>query len=140
MGSLRQPELRSRTGAVVAAGVLLLVAGCTVQTSHAPPAGTATLRWSIRGAFDPGDCYAYAAATMQILVYDSDGAYLEDIEASCTAFGTTTALDAGWYSATMQLLDAAGRPVSTLLDTSSFDVHPATDVLIDTDFPDSSFY
>lgn len=140
MSSLPQRQLRSRGGAVVAAGFLLLVAGCTAQASHGHPASTATFRWSIRGAFDSRDCYAYAASMMQILVYDSDGANLEDIEASCSAFGTTTALNPGWYSATLQLLDAAGRPVSTVLDTGPFDVHPDNDVLIDTDFPDSSFY
>jgi hypothetical protein len=75
-----------------------------------------------------------------VLVYDNRGAYVEGTSASCTAFTTTTVLNAGWYSATMQLVDVGDRPVSTLLDTETFAVVPGTDAFVDTDFPADSFY
>jgi hypothetical protein len=77
---------------------------------------------------------------MQVVVYDNRGAYIEGKSASCTGFGTTTVLEAGWYSATMQLVDVNNRPISTLLDTGTFAVVAGADVLVDTDFPADSFY
>jgi hypothetical protein len=136
---LRRSRGRQRANAAIAA-VLLVVAGCTNQTSHAPPAGTATFRWSIREGFVPEDCDASGATTMEVLVYDSGGARLVEIDASCTSFSTTTVLQAGSYSATLQLVDARGRPVSTVLDTGTFDVVPDADVLLDTDFPADSLF
>jgi hypothetical protein len=77
---------------------------------------------------------------MQVVVYDARGAYFEGTSASCTGFSTTTVLEAGWYSATMQLVDVNNRPLSTLLDTGAFAVVAGADVLVDTDFPADSFY
>jgi hypothetical protein len=77
---------------------------------------------------------------MEVVVYDSRGAYLEATSASCTAFSTTTVLNAGWYSATMQLVDVNSRPVSTGLDTEPFAIVAGADIVVDTDFPADSFY
>jgi hypothetical protein len=139
MNRIGSPPL-GRAGIAAGALSLLLVAACGGAGSHGPHMGTATFQWSLQERFVPADCYAWAASAMEVVVYDAHGVYVEGTSASCTAFAATTALAAGWYSATLQLADDAGRPVSTALDTGPFAVSAGADVLIDTDFPADSFY
>ena len=77
---------------------------------------------------------------MRVVVYDDHGIDVEGTNASCAAFSTTTVLDEGWYSATLQLVDVNDSPVSTRIDTEMFAVVAGADVLVDTDFPAESFY
>ncbi len=118
--------------------VLLTSTGCMIVTDE--PTGTATLRWSIDQRFDARDCYFHRAANMQVSIYEAGGHYVTRTAAPCGAFSTTVRLSTGWYGASMVLVDAAGYAVSTTLDVPAFRVYRDGDMLVDTDFPSSSFY
>src|SRR5262249_7236176 len=85
---------------IVALGLALLgalpAAGCAV--SSAPP-GRLTLRWSIAGGFDPGECDAKRATTLDVLVYDDSGGFQGEYVADCATFGTTIDLPPARYTA-----------------------------------------
>lgn len=130
--------MKPRTTAALFAiiGATFLLSTDCVSDHH----GSVSVRWSIQGQFDPHLCTAFSASTMRTTIYDYYGYYVTEDHAPCFAFITTIPLHQGTYTATQELLDAIGRPVSTTLDLQRFDIWDGNDVLLDTDFPASSFF
>jgi len=81
--------------------------------------GTATLAWSIDGGREPAACAAHNATFVRLFIrYEDDGGF-EDV-VSCTRFASRYVLHRGWYTATLELLDAAQAPVSVPRDAGTF--------------------
>jgi hypothetical protein len=131
-----------RTLAVAATVTLApLVAGCMiVADDHVEDTGTVTFRWSLEEGYDPRSCAYFRASEISIEVYDRYGNYETAATAPCTYFTRTLTLWSGRYSASLTLLDANGRAVSTRVDTGPFVIDANRGVLIDSDFPGVSFY
>src|SRR4051812_14363049 len=83
-------------------------AACTVHSDDdhyydGPSTGTVTVRWTIDGAPDPGQCQLSGSASLSITIdgTSASNAYTQD----CTALATTIELPPGSYAATLHLED-----------------------------------
>lgn len=126
-------------------GILgLVVAGCTAEVTTAPTvapqAGSVTLRWSVDGSFDPAACDAFNVDTARVDIYDAGGQPILTRFVDCRAFRATITLDPSRYSARLQMVDSGRNPLSTSIPISSFTIIGNSDLVIDTDFPRSSFF
>jgi len=74
------------------------------------------------------------------VIFDVSGNLVFRAIPPCESFGLTVTLFPATYTASLTLLDANGRAVSTTLNTAPFDVFPGRGVLVDTDFPETSFF
>lgn len=133
--------------AACAALCLPLAAGCTVNTSNDPAptvvpatAGTFSVRWSIGGSFDPAQCDRYRAVTLDLRVYDSAGAFVQQQLVACSAMQSSVSLNPGSYTGTMTMTDGANTARTTTLNLRPFSVQSGATTTGDTDFPADSFY
>ena len=138
---------RLRILAACAALCLPLAAGCTVNTNSDPnppvaPIGTGTfsVRWSVGGSFDSSQCDRYRAVTLDLRIYDSAGAFVQQQLVACGAMQTTVSLNPGSYTGTMTLTDGANTARTTTLNLRPFSVQSGATTTGDTDFPADSFY
>lgn len=102
--------------------------------------GSVTLRWSVDGSFDPGACDAFAVANARIDIYDANGQPISTTFVDCRAFSATIDLNAGRYSARLEMVDEANSPRSTSLPIQPFTIVSGTNLNIDSDFPRDSFF
>src|SRR5258708_18310725 len=125
---------------VIVGSACLVLSSCIIEhrVYHAP--GTATIRWSVEGSFDPRACDAQAAATAAVDVFYADGGLVASATPYCSYFDEGFALGDGWYSAAVTLLDRNGAPVSTTVRVPPFSVRSDFDTPVEVDFPPSSFY
>lgn len=117
--------------------------GCTVESTAPPPvivrAGSVIIRWSIDGTFDPNQCFQGSADRISVTVTDLGGALIGEFVAPCQDFSTRIDLAPGSYQADAALVGASGvRTTSVLIDP--FTVVSGTDLVLDIDFPASSFF
>jgi hypothetical protein len=125
-------------------------AGCSITTSSEPPVvtvpagnGTLTLRWHFDGVDDPGVCRvcpAYGATTLELVIYDENGAQVTTVNAPCEGLSVSVVLPDGTYSADATLIDAAGNSRTLTKPLHAIVVVGGTDLAIDLDFPRGSFF
>jgi hypothetical protein len=121
-------------------------AGCSVTATREPPVvtvspatGSLTLRWHFNGVDDPAVCSAYAATTLELVVYDETGSQVTTVNAPCETLSVSLALQDGTYSADATLVDAAGNSRTLTKPLHAIEVVAGTDIAIDLDFPSGSF-
>ena len=120
-------------------GSAVALASCVVHTSSYARPGTASIRWSVEGSFDPRACDAHAAASAAVDIYYAGGGLASSVTPYCTDFGASVSLADGSYTASVTLIDPRGAPVSTTVDVPPFNVTSNYDTPVDVDFPPDSF-
>jgi hypothetical protein len=119
--------------------------GCSVAFSPAPPPielaageGSMTVHWSVVGTFDPAQCDAFGATTMEVIIYDASGHEFAHANAPCDAFSVSVPLPEGTYSAEATLIDPVANARSVTKPLQAIQVVAGTDLAIDLDFPPGS--
>lgn len=108
--------------------------GCVIEANdlRAPRYGTATVGWTIGGRADRSRCASEGAAQARVVLERATP--IADERVPCTAFARRWAVEHGWYTATVTLVDASGAPVSATHQTASFYVRSDEDTLVTVDF------
>lgn len=119
--------------------------GCIVESDPGPPVvsrgyGLLTVIWTVEGTDDPALCGFVGADTIDIFVERANGGTEAHVSDLCEAFETSVELRPGGYFADAQLLDVGGHPITTIADLGYFDIYGGDELIIDADFPPSSFY
>ena len=128
--------------ALATAGVVTGCGGGGEATITTVPdrAGSLTLRWSVDGSFDPRACDAFGVANARIDIYDAGGQPLTTTFVDCRAFTATIDLNAGRYSARIEMVDGGNQARSTSVPIQPFTIVSGTNLNIDSDFPRDSFF
>jgi hypothetical protein len=106
---------------------------------EAIPPGALTVQWTIAGGTDPDACAVYGADTFELVVFDAFGDFVVETNDPCEAFVTTFDIDDGLYDADATLVDRADRAATTTVTLDALDVIGGTELVVDVDFPISSF-
>jgi len=130
-------------GAIALASFALLCTSCIIHTDddddyYGRRTGSVTLRWTIDGAPDPGQCQL--SASPRIFITILAGPSPLDYTQDCTALSTSIELPGGTYSGTVHLEDASGAPRTTDINLVPFDIVEGSNLDIPIDFPADSFY
>ena len=137
---------RVRRAAVVS-GVLaasLCAQACIFETSDARPpaaAGRLIMRWTVDESTDPSHCSMGGADDFDIVITRSTGEQFGEYKAPCTDFETTISdliLNATFFG-DATLVTATNEQRTTTIHVDPFVIHSA-DLVIDVDFPASSFF
>jgi hypothetical protein len=126
----------------------IATAGCTDEYVRKPapePAATTTsgaltVDWTVRGTTDPQQCVSASAAAIEITVLDASNKSVGRFQQSCGAFATSISLDAGIYSASARMLDAAGAARTRAVNLESLTIHAQSQLLTPIDFPATAFF
>ena len=102
------------------------------------PVGTLTLRWRVAGTTRPSVCDAYAATTLELVIYDAGGNRMATEYAPCASFALTLALPDGTYSAEATLVDPHANARSVTRQLAAIEVVSRSDLAVDLDFPPRS--
>jgi hypothetical protein len=142
---MRVVEVIGTFGLSVALG--LVGTGCVVDNS-APEcvgqgcyvgAGDVILSWSIDGDGSGALCASHDAAQIEVKIVDVNNNPVDDWQLPCTTGGADETLPAGDYTATAQLEDASGKPITTA-DPSQIAIYAGySSVPLDFDFEEDSF-
>jgi len=102
--------------------------------------GSLTVRWMVDETTDPNTCIMGNAASLDVVLTTAGGQFAGEFQAPCTNFSTTISpLVPGNYDGRAQLLDGYGNPRTTIVTIHPFDIIDSTNLVIDLDFPASSF-
>jgi hypothetical protein len=102
------------------------------------PIGTLTVRWSIDGLRDPLDCLDFGVDRLELRLYEG-GSLIDEVEPLCEDFSTTIEMFDGIYDGDATLVDGFDEAVTLTEPLDNIDIIAGTDLLIDIDFPISSF-
>lgn len=121
------------------------LSGCIVDSDPDPVVvtrgyGLLTVFWTVEGTDDPAMCGFEGADTIDIFVERASGGTAAHVSDLCEAFETSVELRPGGYFADAVLLDVAGRPITTTVDLGYFDIFGGDELIVDADFPPSSFF
>lgn len=133
-----------RLTAILASSAVAAATGCFVDTDPPPPiivdtSGSAIIRWSINGTFDPSQCLQFAVDRLQFTVFTLGGGFVGEFVAPCQDFSTRVDLRPGRYVADAVLVGVGGV-ATTVVAIDPFTVIGGTDVVLEIDFPASSFF
>lgn len=141
-------SLNARTLAAAAglAALSTMGLGCAVQASadpapvYAPADGRLTLRWTIDEINDPNTCAMGGASAIDVQVINAGGTLAGEYQGRCDAFATSISpLAPGGYTANAFLIDGASRARTTPVAIDPFTIASGQELVIDIDFPASSF-
>lgn len=133
------PAAALRGMRIMAVLALVGLGGCLVVADR-PNTGYLTVNWSIEGTYSPSLCGYYVVDAMEVVVYDRYGDFVTEVEAVCEAFGVSIELYPGFYTADVTLVgfrDEAATVTHALYDLR---VARDSDLVVDIDFPPSSFF
>ena len=123
----------------------LPLTGCFVESDPDPVIvsrgnGLLTVTWTVDGTDDPAICGFEGADSIDIFVERSNGGMAAHVSDLCEAFVTSVELRPGSYFADAILMDPGGHPITTAVDLGYFDIYGSDELIIDVNFPSSSFY
>jgi hypothetical protein len=102
--------------------------------------GQLTLRWTVDEMADGNVCIMGQAAAIDIVLTTTDEQPAGEYQAGCSDFSTNvSALTPGGYVGAAHLIDGAGRARTTTLRINPFSIVSGSRLVIDIDFPASSF-
>jgi hypothetical protein len=102
--------------------------------------GQLTLRWTVDEVADPNACIMGQAAAIDIVLSTTDEQPAGEYQAACSDFSTNVStLQPGGYVGAVHLIDGAGRARTTTLQINPFTILSGSRLVIDIDFPASSF-
>lgn len=127
-----------------------LSSGCFIDADADPDyvpagAGEMTLLWTVDNTEDPGACDYYAldpsvGMDLELVVFDNAGRTVVVDQFACESFGVTITLRSGWYDAEVTMVDPiSAEAASTTLPLYDIEVLPREEIVLDVDFPPSSF-
>jgi hypothetical protein len=102
--------------------------------------GLLTVTWTVTGTDDPDACAFEGADAIDIYVERSRGGTAAHVGDACEAFVTSVELPPGTYVGDAVLTDPGGHTITTAADLGYFDIYGGDEVIVDVDFPPSSFY
>ncbi len=102
------------------------------------PPGTLSVEWTIAGAFDPASCALIGADAMELVVFDSFGQFVTEVNAPCESFFLTIDLEPDVYFADATLVDVADNAVTVTSPLDNLDNISGTELAISVDFPPGS--
>ncbi len=123
---------------------VLVGTGCVAEATTTPvyePAayGDIILTWSINGDASGIQCAPHGAALVEVKITDPQGGLVDDWQMDCTGEGTDETLAFGAYTASAQLEDVNGDPITTAA-SAPFQISAGySSAPIDFDFSESSF-
>jgi hypothetical protein len=138
------------SGLLTCALAALSLTGCFVEASplgtsrggpppfHAAVSGTVTVTWTVQGVARPVTCSFFNAAALELIIYDASGREIRRDTAPCSRFTLTSSLLPGTYHGVATLIDARQRARTTSLPIPNIVIKPASDLVIDIDFPQGS--
>ena len=150
----KHPSIRWNRGTRAAGWLLggclaLGSAGCFFEASSdtgpAPPPvvqpspGRLELRWTVDEVTDPNVCIQSQAPTLDVVVTTTDGQFVGEFQAACTAFATSVTLSPGSYAGSARLLGPSGQARTTTLNINPFNIVDNSALVVDIDFPADSF-
>jgi hypothetical protein len=97
-----------------------------------------TVEWTVDGANDSEVCFDFDAEYAYVTVESRYGVEAEDT-VLCDRFGIDFYVLPGDYWATVQLLDRAERPITTVVETDTYPLYEGDREYVVADFPPSSF-
>jgi hypothetical protein len=101
--------------------------------------GDVLLSWSIDGDGSGALCASHDAAQIEVTITDATGQTIDDWPVPCVAGPTDETLPPGVYTATAQLQDASGHPITTA-DPAQVAIYAgASSAPLDFDFEENSF-
>jgi hypothetical protein len=123
----------------------LPLTGCIIDDDPDPVVvtrgyGLLTVAWTVEGTDDPSVCAFEGADTIDIVVERAEGGREAQVSDPCESFVTSVELPPGDYVADALLVDAGGRPITTAVDLGYFEIYGDDELVVDADFPASSFY
>jgi hypothetical protein len=123
---------------------LALTSACVITTDDPVYVergnGLLTLEWTLGGTTDPGECDATDADVIEISIRQSGGRVVDQFVESCDRFVASVELLPGTYQAEAVLLDPLDRERTTTAGMGSFEIYGDDELILDVDFPPSSFY
>jgi hypothetical protein len=124
---------------------LSLIPACVITTEDDPVYvdrgnGLLTLEWTLGGTTDPIECDATDSEVIEISITQSGGRVIDQFVESCDRFAASVELMPGTYRAEAVLLDPSGRERTTTVGMGTFDIYGDDELILDVDFPPSSFY
>jgi hypothetical protein len=120
----------------------LQLSGCIFESDDhdsRPHVGTLTVRWTIDGLTDPGDCAAFGVDRMELALYTAFDEKIDEVNPVCEAFEVSVDLDEGRYSADATLVDSFDRSATETQVLDALDVYGDNELVVDIDFPLDSF-
>jgi hypothetical protein len=99
-----------------------------------------TVTWTVAGTSDPSECAFQGADAIDIVVQTTGGSVVAEVTDDCEEGVTSISLAPGTYFADAVLLDGAGRTITTPADLGRFTLYGDDELILDADFPGSSFY
>jgi hypothetical protein len=118
--------------------IAAMTSGCIALVDRVTT-GWLTIDWTIEQQRDGALCDRHGASTISITVEDEDRLPLTHATVPCRSFGATLRLDDGHYAASLVLLDADGRPISSTFSLSPIVIWRAQTTRVTIDFPAGSF-
>lgn len=125
---------------------LCLTPACVIKTDDPDPVyveegnGLLTVEWTLDGTTDPDECDATDSDVINVFITDGGGRVVDDFVESCDRFATSVELLPGSYRAEAVLLDPSGRERTTTVGMGTFEIYGDDELILDIDFPPSSFY
>lgn len=124
---------------IMSLGAALLLPACVVTDSDRDPIGTLTVEWTIGGRRDPVDCADFGVDRLELVISDSRGNLVEEVEPWCESFAVAVNLFQGRYFADATLVDSFDRSATLTLPIDAIDVIAGTELVVAVDFPLGSF-
>jgi hypothetical protein len=98
------------------------------------------LRWTINETVDGNVCIMGQVSAIHMVLSMTDGRPAGEYQANCSDFSTNVStLQPGGYVGTARLIGSAGQARTTTLQINPFAIVSDSPLVIDVDFPSSSF-
>lgn len=139
-GSLVGRKCSQRVAIVLAAS--LCAQACVLGTSDpGPTSGRLVVRWTVNESTDPNQCVMGGADDFDIVITSGSGQLFGEYKAPCTDFETAISdlTPSATFYGDATLVTATNGPRTTTIHVDPFVIHSA-DLIIDVDFPASSFF
>ena len=130
---------------IISLGLALGLSGCLFVADDdgddyaGPLPGTLTVEWSVEGQTDALDCADLGVDRLELVIYDSAGVEVAELEPFCEDFSVSVDLDEGRYFADVTLIDSFDRSATLTETIERIDIIAGTDLNVGVDFPIDSF-
>ncbi|HTV23713.1 MAG TPA: hypothetical protein VMG12_33715 [Polyangiaceae bacterium] len=118
----------------VPAALALGLSGCIFVPTDGDDLGTLQFEWTILGDDDPSDCRITGSDRLELAVYDIFGDNVTTLYPYCDNFDVTLALDDGFYSAELTLVDRFNESVTRTQILDDLDVIEDSTLEVSIDF------
>jgi hypothetical protein len=140
--SMTKP-LKKWGAGIMTLGLALQLSGCFFvaddDTRASPPMGSLMVEWTVDGQQSGLDCADLGVDRLEIVIYDSSGAEVDEIEPFCESFAVAVDLEEGRYFADVTLVDSLDRAATLTETIERIVIIAGTELNVEVDFPIDSF-